>query len=507
MGNTKKGKVWLVGAGPGDASLMTLKGREILESADTVVYDALVGEGVLAMMPPDAELIYVGKRSGRHTVSQDGINRILLEEALKGKTVVRLKGGDPFLFGRGGEELELLTENGIEYGIVPGVTSAFSVPAYAGIPVTHRDYCSGVSVVTGHRKKDGSLDIDFDALVRTGDTLIFMMSVSSIGIIAEGLISAGMDPDTPAAIVEKGTTSQQRVLSTVLGKLHETAVNERAVAPSVIVVGGVADLSDRFAWRQFLPLSGVRAIVTRPKELSSGLASMLREKGVEVTELPAIAIKPIENNTALKEAIIKLKDGLYQWIVLTSPSGVRVFIEELLGTCDVRTLASCRIAAIGRGTEKELAKYGLRADMIPSVYDGRTLGKELKQLVKEGEHVLIPRAAIGNHELIEELSEVSGIVIDDIATYDTVYVKQEWFDAGKAFDQAGTYAVFTSASTVKGFVNSYPDADCSKIKAVCIGRMTAAEAEKHGMTVFVSEEATLGSLVNKLISVSKGQEI
>ena len=208
MGNIKKGKVWLVGAGPGDASLMTLKGREILESADTVVYDALVGEGVLAMMPPDAELIYVGKRSGRHTVSQEGINRILLEEALKGKTVVRLKGGDPFLFGRGGEELELLTENGIEYGIVPGVTSAFSVPAYAGIPVTHRDYCSGVSVVTGHRKKDGSLDIDFDALVRTGDTLIFMMSVSSIGIIAEGLLSAGMDPDTPAAIVEKGTTSQ-----------------------------------------------------------------------------------------------------------------------------------------------------------------------------------------------------------------------------------------------------------------------------------------------------------
>ena len=501
MGNTtdnKKGKVWLVGAGPGDAGLLTIKGKEILQDAEAVIYDALVGGGILALMPEGAELIYAGKRSGVHTLMQEEINDLLLEKALEGKRVVRLKGGDPFLFGRGGEELELLAQNGIPYEIVPGVTSAFAAPAYAGIPVTHRAHCSNVSVVTGHRRKNGELDIDFEALANTGGTLVFLMGMSTLDIIRERLLAAGKDPKTPAAIVERGTTASQRVLLSDLEYISETAEENGASAPAVIVIGDVAALTSEFSWRWTLPLSGVRAVVTRPKELSSGLASMLREKGAEVTELPTIHIEPVRNNTCLDQALGRLANGYYQWIVLTSPSGVRVFFDELMKSGDVRSLASCRIACIGKGTEKELAARGIKADMIPSSYDGKTLGKELRELIKEGDRILIPRARIGNHELIEELSEVDGIEIDDIATYDTVYKKAGWFDADAAFDSSNTYALFTSASTVRGFVNAYPEMDHSKVRAVCIGAMTAAAAEGYGMEVNVSEKATLESMTAKL---------
>ena len=374
--NKIKGKVWLVGAGPGEVSLITLKGREVLADADVVVYDALVRGGMMSLLPEKAELIYVGKRAGNHTMRQEEINSLLLEKALEGKRVVRLKGGDPFLFGRGGEELELLVQNGIDFEIVPGVTSAFAAPAYAGIPVTHRDFCRGVSVITGHRKSNGALDINFKALAETGNTLVFLMVMSTIDIIMNGLLDAGMAGDTPAAIVEKGTTSSQRVLTADLTHLKETAKNSHAEAPAVIVIGAVAGLAERLEWRGSLPLNGVRAVVTRPRELSSGLASMLRKKGAEVIEVPVIDIVPVEDNERLKTAIGQLKEGQYKWVVLTSPSGVRVFFDELMKTADVRALSGCRVASIGKGTEAELAKRGIHADMVPSRYDGRTLGVE-----------------------------------------------------------------------------------------------------------------------------------
>ena len=501
--NNSVGKVWLVGAGPGDAGLMTLKGGDVLQSADVVVYDALVGSGVLSMIPDSAELIYAGKRSGHHTLKQNEINMVLLDKALEGKRVVRLKGGDPFLFGRGGEELELLKENSIPYEIIPGVTSAFAAPAYAGIPVTHRDFCQSVSVVTGHRRKNGELDIDFEAHAKTGGTLVFMMGISTIGLITKGLLDAGMDPEMPAAIVERGTGAAQRVLHTTLAGLEKTAAEKKAAAPSVIVVGRVADLGAGFSWREALPLFGARTVVTRPKAFSSGLAAMLREKGAEVIELPAISIEPIPDNTELHDAIVRLGDGYYSWAVFTSPSGVRVFFKELIRYSDARALSGCRIAAIGKGSEKELMKHGIRADMLPSSYDGKTLGCELAQMLKDGDRILIPRAAIGGKELTEELSRVHDVVIDDIATYDTVYKRSAWFDADAAFDQACTYAVFTSASTVRGFVNAYPDMDHSKVEAVCIGNMTAAEAEKYGMKIYVSKNATLESLAWRLEEVHR----
>lgn len=501
--NKSKGKVWLVGAGPGDVSLITLKGRDVLSDADVVVYDALVRGGMMSLVPEKAELIYAGKRAGNHTMKQEEINALLLGKALEGKKVVRLKGGDPFLFGRGGEELELLAQNGIEFEIVPGVTSAFAAPAYAGIPVTHRDFCRGVSVITGHRRANGWLDLDFKAYADTGNTLVFLMGMSTLDTIANGLLDAGMEPDTPAAIIEKGTTASQRVLSTDLAHLKETADANNAAAPAVIVVGHTAGLAERFGWRGALPLSGVRAVVTRPKELSSGLASMLRKNGAEVIEVPVIGIEPIRDNSELKDAIGKLADGCYKWVVLTSPSGVRVFFDELMQNADVRVLAGCRIAAIGKGTEKELACRGIRADMIPSVYDGRTLGAELSRLLEPGDRVLIPRASIGNKALTEELSKVKDVIIDDIATYDTVYCAPEWFDASKELSDPETFALFTSASGVKGFISSYPEMDHSAVKAICIGAMTAAEAEKHGMRVWISEEATLASLCDRLLKAAK----
>ena len=222
--NINKGKVWLVGAGPGEVSLLTLKGKEVLAEADVVVYDALVRGGMMSLMPEKAELIYVGKRAGNHTMKQEDINALLLEKALEGKRVVRLKGGDPFLFGRGGEELELLVKNGIDFEIVPGITSAFAAPAYAGIPVTHRGFCSGVSVITGHRKSNGCLDVNFKALTETGNTLVFLMGMSTKEIIVNGLLDAGMAGDTPAAIIEKGTTSSQRVLTTNLAQDRKSVV-------------------------------------------------------------------------------------------------------------------------------------------------------------------------------------------------------------------------------------------------------------------------------------------
>lgn len=496
----KTGKVWLVGAGPGDPGLLTLKGREVLQQAEVVVYDALIGGGVLSMMPETAELIYAGKRSSAHTMKQEEINRVLLEKALEGRRVVRLKGGDPFVFGRGGEELELLAQNGIPYEIVPGVTSAFAVPAYAGIPVTHRDFCSGVHVITGHRKKDHTHDIDFAALTEAGGTLVFLMGVSSIPTIASGLLGAGMDPDTPAAVIEKGTTASQRRISSTIAELEETAAKAEVTMPAVIIVGSVAALADGFEWLDGLPLAGCRAVVTRPKELSSRLAGMLRDRGAEVIELPCIKLVPAESEE-LEKAIKKIKSREYEWIVFTSPSGVKIFFEKYFEKYDVRSLSYSSIACIGKGTERELLKYGIKADMIPSKYDGRTLGHELARRLRTGDRVLVPRARIGNKELIEELKTAHKVQIDDVPSYDTEYVTHEWFNAGAAFTDPRTYALFTSASTVRGLVSAYPDFDFSGINAVCIGEQTAAEAGKHGMKTFISDEATLESLAARLEEV------
>ena len=490
------GKVWLVGAGPGDAGLFTLKGKEVLENADVVVYDALVGAGILSMIPEKAELIFAGKRSGNHYLKQEDTNRVLLEEAQKGKNVVRLKGGDPFLFGRGGEELELLAENDIPFEIVPGITSAFAVPAYNGIPVTHRDFCSSVHVITGHKRGNNTYDIDFKALVDTKGTLVFLMGIAALPDLTKGLLDAGMDPDMPTAILERGTTADQHRITGTLGTIVDICSRTTVLTPAIIVVGKVVKLNEDFAWFEKRPLAGVKVCVTRPKELISTMSSLLRKEGAEVLEMPAIAVKPVEDKAPVEKTIEDLSAGKYQWIVFTSPSGVRIFMDELFAKADIRALASVRIASIGKGSEKALNGYGLKSDFIPSVYDGETLGKELAEKLEEGDKVLIPRAAIGNPQLVEELQKKANVTVDDIATYDTVYETSHVLDEHAAMESNPfDLAVFTSASTVKGFTESLKGMDFTKVNAVCIGKQTEAAAKGYGMKTWTASKATLKDLV------------
>lgn len=497
----KQGKVWLVGAGPGDVGLFTIKGKQILEQAEVVVYDSLVGDGVLAMVPKNTRLINVGKRAGNHTMKQEQINQVLLEEAEKGFRVVRLKGGDPFLFGRGGEELELLAEHDIPYEVVPGVTSSIAVPAYNGIPVTHRDYCSSVHIITGHKKAGQEYNIDFEALVRTGGTLVFLMGVTALGDICSNLMKAGMSPDTPAAILQQGTTAGQKRIVATVSTLKAEVERQGIETPAIIVVGGVCEVAERFGWYEKLPLAGCKVLVTRPKELVSTMARKLREQGAEVLELPAISVSPVEDREKIRECLGKLET--YQWIAFTSPSGVRIFFELLMEEGkDIRALGKIKIAAIGQGTKKALKTWGLYPDLMPEIFDGASLGRKMAQECEENASILIPRAAIGNKEIMEELGKRQDLRVDDLATYDTHYETQELIDEAEEFENGKIdYAIFTSASTVRGFVNAVPGLDYTKVKAACIGKQTQAAAAGYGMTTYVAKEASIDSLVQLVIEL------
>lgn len=484
-----KGNVILVGAGPGDPGLLTQKGREALEQAQVVVFDRLVSPAVLALIPPEAEAIDVGKESSHHLVPQKQINRILLEKAQAGKRVVRLKGGDPFLFGRGGEELELLAEQGIDFQVVPGVTSALSVPAYAGIPVTHRDFCASLHIVTGHAKAGSELLIDFDALRRTGGTLVFLMGVSSLPKICQGLLEVGMEPSMPAAVVESGTLPSQRKVVSTLEKLPEKARDARIKSPAIIVVGKVCGLSDCFDWFDRLPLKGKNVVVTRPADRIGTLAEQLRKLGANVTEYPCIRTVPRNPIPQLDQAIEDLSQ--YRWLVFTSPVGPGFFFDRLRAAGkDARTLANLKLAAIGPKTASELARFGIMADLVPEVYDSEHLAVAMAQV--EGP-VLLCRASQGSNAL-PEIFLKNGISFTDVPCYDTVY---EMPDSGKVrvLLEEPTLVSFTSASTVRGFVESLPGVDLSHVVGCCIGPQTEAEAIKYGIRTVTAKKATMESLI------------
>lgn len=494
------GKVWLVGAGPGDIGLFTKKGMEVLQNAEVVVYDSLVGQGVLSMIPKDAITINVGKRAGNHTLPQEGINQVLLEQAQKGYRVVRLKGGDPFLFGRGGEELVLLKEHQIPYEIVPGVTSPLAVPAYNGIPVTHRDFCSSLHIITGHKKAGMAYDIDFEALVRTKGTLVFLMGVTALEDICNCLMKAGMDADMPAAILQQGTTAGQKRIVATVGTLKAEVDRQGIETPAIIVVGKVCSLAKEFAWYEELPLAGYKVLLTRPRDLISSMAQKLRAQGAEVLELPAIRTEATEDNEALRRAWKQMQQ--YQWLVFTSPTGVKVFFEQMKRECcDIRMLGTVKIAAIGEGTKKALRERGLFVDLMPEIYDGENLARTLAAELSGGENILIPRAEAGNLELVKILKE-AGACVDDVATYRTCYESQDVIDEVAEFEKGKIdCAVFTSASTVRGFAEAVQGLDFSKVKAACIGKQTRAEAEKYGMQTWMAKKATMDSLVQLVIDM------
>lgn len=482
------GKVILVGAGPGDPGLLTLRGREALEQADVVVHDRLVGSGVMELIPPGCRLVDVGKNAGHHPVPQQAINQILVDLALEGHRVVRLKGGDSFLFGRGGEELEALVQHGIPFEVVPGITSALAAPCYAGIPVTHRDYCSSLHIITGHKKSDGQLDLDYDALVRLDGTLVFLMSVGSIPHIAQGLLRAGMDPAMPAAVVENGTRPQQRSFTASVGTIAQVVQAQQVQSPAVILVGRVAALSAQFDWFGRLPLKGRRILVTRPRGQASAMAGRLRELGAQVDLLPAIRLEALPFSLPAAQS--------FDVLALTSAAGVRHFFAGLLAQGrDARWLAGKRIAVVGSQTAAALGDYGLVADFVPSEFSGEAMGRQMCQgFLQPGDRVLIARAQAASDDLPQALGR-AGVAYAELPVYRTV-------QAGEPLPDPGAYDVvtFTSGSTVEGFAASCPPGtDFSAVNALCIGSRTAQRARAYHMKTTVAPEATIDSMIETLM--------
>ena len=477
------GKVWLVGAGPGEAGLLTLRGCEVLERADVVVYDRLIGPGVAEFFPPGAELIYVGKRVGDHVVVQEEIEEILLREAGAGKRVVRLKGGDPFLFGRGGEEAFSLMSRGVPVEIVPGVTSAVSVPAYAGIPVTHRAVSGGVYIVTAHRKNDEDR-LDYDLLARLADTLVILMGAGRIGEIAQKLIAAGKGAETPVAIVQNGTTAEMRRTLGTLGTIGEIARESGIDAPAIIVVGPVARLAERLDWHSRLPLANRRIWLTETKkdaEVGCELAFLLREAGAEVVHLPCIATEPLDTPLPGEQELSKAS-----WFVFSSRVGVSCFFEALRSEGrDVRSLGAARIAAVGPSTADALAARGLRVDYIPDVHDGEHLAGGLAARGDmAGARVLLFRCQ-GEPPTWASILSAAGAQVSRVELYRTVRTPSPLL-AGVV---PGDLLVFKSASAAEACAEALV-CERSSLRAVCIGNPTAAAARRLGFEVTVASRAS-----------------
>ena len=495
-----KGKVTLVGAGPGDLGLLTIKGYELIKSADVVVYDRLVGEDIINIIPESAEKIDVGKESSKHKVSQSNINKLLLEKALDGKNVVRLKGGDCFLFGRGGEELDFLKENSVEFEVVPGITSALAVPAYAGIPVTHRDFVSSVHIITGHQKNNEALKINFKNCVECEGTLIFLMGTANIGNIMNGLISNGMKKDMPCGVIENGTKFNQKKIIATVDTIEEICKKENIKSPSIIIVGEVCKLSKHFDWFSKLPLKGKCIVVTRPKDRIDLLSENLKNLGADVIEYPCIETISVIEDSLIEDIIIKIK--AYDIIVFTSPFGVKSVFEKLYEKkIDGRIFGNKKIAVIGEATGAELEKYGLFADIMPESYDGKSLGSLLGKKAKN-KKVLLLRAKNGSDEIIEELKN-SGIEFDDTAVYYTKY-KNCIDDNIKRKIESGTvdFVTFTSKSTVEAFT-SLVKAGYDKFIGVCIGEKTNNEALKYKIRTIVSEKADINYMISAIVSEVK----
>lgn len=492
------GKVWLVGAGPGAAGLLTISGWQLLDEADVVVHDALVSDELLCSLPA-CKLVSAGKRAGNHAMPQSQINAILIEEARKGRRVVRLKGGDPFVFGRGGEELLALKDAGIPFEVVPGVTSAFAAAAYAGIPVTHRGTSSLVHVITWHGEASAPQHETLEALAQSGGTLVILMGARFAADIGAALISAGYKRSTPAVIIESATTVRQRESAATLNELAFSGLYENVAPPAVIVVGAVCGLRETLAWAQSRPLFGLRAVVTRPQPKCDALCEKIRALGGEAIPFPCIETVPAQ---VASDQLACARD--YAWIVFTSAVGVNVFFEACLNAgLDSRRLAGSRVAAIGPVTAEALRRYGLIADYVPKTYDAISLGRELAERMGGSEKALLIRAEEGSDSLSAALA-AGGAAYDELPVYRTQYRTH-----GRAADiiREGRFdhVVFSSASTVRGFARCLPDIDFAHVYAVCIGEPTARAAEALGMRTKVALRATSDGLCEALAGLNAGR--
>jgi uroporphyrinogen III methyltransferase/synthase len=496
------GRVYLVGAGPGDPGLMSVRSLELIAIADAVFYDRLIPPGALAGARPDAELVYVGKQPGVPSVPQEEIGERLIEAARGGKSVVRLKGGDPFVFGRGGEEGEALREAGVEFEVVPGITAGVAATAYAGIPVTHRNDASAVAFVTGHEDPEKAESaLEWKALARFPGTLVFYMGVQRLADNAAALIEAGRDPQEPAAAIERGTMAGQRTVEASLGTIAEAVERERVNAPALIVVGQVARRREQLGWLERRPLHGRRVVVTRARAQASGLARTLRELGADVVELPAIRIEPRIESQEVRDAMVRLRD--YSLVCLTSPNGVRLLFEAMQETGqDARALAGATVAAIGPGTARTLAEHGIVPDMVPEHFVAEALVEALVDVEVEGKQVLIARAAEARDVLPDALRE-RGAEVDVVPLYETVREQPEESEVERA--QEADYVTFTSSSTVTNLIEALGDGFPNSARVVSIGPVTSETARAAGLEVAVeAERHDVDGLLDALLADAAG---
>ncbi len=493
----RQGTVYLVGAGPGDPGLITRRGLDVLQAADAVIYDRLVNQELLLEARSDAQMIYVGKASGRHSLTQDEINKVLAEEASKGSSVCRLKGGDPFLFGRGGEEADYLVQRGIPFVVVPGVTSALAAPAYAGIPVTDRRVASSLAIATGHEDlgKTGSA-VNWGALAQATDTLVVLMGMKKLGDITRQLLEAGRDPTTPAAVIRWGTTGLQQVMASDLAQVANEAARRGFAAPAVLVIGSVVDLRQRLTWFDQRPLCGLRVLVPRPRHQASRLAELLREAGAEPFVCPLIRIAPIPPEA---DRLTSLLTREWDWVVFTSANGVTCFGRQLRDVgLDWRSLAHAHLAAMGPGTAAALDALGLRVDFVPPHAVAECLADELPE-ISSTSRVLLPRAAEARNVLPDTLRQ-RGAHVEVIDVYRTVPDESGVSLLKTALDDNDIdIATFTSSSMVRNVVTALGAEALSGCRVACIGPITARTARECGLTVDVEPEThTMPGLVTAL---------
>ena len=499
------GKVFIVGAGPGDPGLLTLKGKACLEQADVVLFDYLANPALLNFVPAQAEQIYVGRRGRGVYGSQQDINNLLVSKAREGKCVVRLKGGDPFVFGRGGEEAEVVAEAGLPYEVVPGVTSAVAVPAYSGIPVTHRTLASTVTFVTGHEDptKPESV-LEWPRLATVDGTLVFLMGVKNLPSIVEKLLVEGKDPQTPVALIRWGTYMRQKTLTGTLADIVEKAHTVNLQPPTIIVIGSVVGLRGKLDWFEQRPLFGKRILVTRPKHQAAAFSGLLEGYGAEPIECSTLEIVPPKSWEAIDAAIDKLDS--YQWLVLTSVNGVQAFMERLkFHGRDIRSLANVRLCCIGPRTAEEAASFGINADFIPKEYQAEGLLEIMQQEGVSGQRILIPRAEEAREILPQKLREM-GAVVDVVSVYRAIPPSVEIKDLKQRLQRGDIHFItFASSSTVRNFCQLFDSEDevaqYTKDSIIsCIGPITAQTVSEHGLPVgIVAKENTLPALAEAIV--------
>lgn len=470
---TNKGKVYIMGAGPGDLELLTLKGKRAIEEADCIVYDRLINPRILDFAKKDAEMIYLGKGNTEGGVIQDEINRTIVTKALEGKIVARVKGGDPFVFGRGGEEIQSLFDNGISFEVIPGITSSISVPAYAGIPVTHRGVARSFHVFTGHTMEDGTWH-NFEAIAKLEGTLVFLMGIKTLPIIVNDLVKNGKDPKTPVAIIEKGATADQRVTVGTLENIIEKAKERKIVPPAITIIGEVVNLRETFKWFEDKNLFGKKILVTRDKKQAGEFSNKIEKMGGVAVELPFIEIESVLSKVTSED----LKK--YSALLFNSPNGVREFMKKI---DDIRSLAHLKIGAVGSKTKELLEEYKIKADFMPEEYMVSKLAELSLEYTKSGEKILIITSDISPCDT-DKFNSMYDREFHKIVAYNTKKIIREKDEVCTALNKVEV-VTFLSSSTVDAFYASIDgDLECVKnIKFASIGPVTSETMRKYGFSV------------------------